>query len=276
LTEVLAEGHLATVYLTTRGEPPAGDPAVLKLYQPNAPVLLARALREGAAQARVQHPRVALLLDQGTLPSGEAYLVSELVSGQTLRADLDARAERHMSWPEAARVAVEIAEGLEAIHRCGLVHRDLKPENVMLEGDARGAKILDLGHALLLDAGRLTESGLVWGSAAYMSPEQAAGNPVDGRSDLYALGVVLYEMLTGRRPFEAKAAVDIMRMHQSTVPLPPVELVELPAPLSDMCLWLLRKQPGQRPASARVARAALQGVLASARREDRGPLQHTA
>jgi serine/threonine protein kinase len=259
----MAEGALATVFHVERQGAPAG---ALKLYLPSAP--LRRVERETLSQNLLKHPNVARLLDHGETPDGEVYLVTELVSGPSLR-QLIARHPLGLSWQLAVEIATQAACGLDAIHQKGLVHRDLKPENIMLVQTATDEPLrvvlLDLGHALVLDRARLTRSGLVWGSAPYMSPEQTAGQNLDPRSDLYALGIVLYEMLTGRRPFEARAAVDVMQMHWNHVPDAPSTRVEVPAAVSDLCMWLLAKQPDLRPNSARIVHAALQGQLAGNR-----------
>jgi serine/threonine-protein kinase len=290
LRELLACGALASVYRAERG----ALAGALKLYC-GAALELLRASREGSAHARLDSgprvedaaagrpnsgprvadaaagrpncPRIAALLDHGTTAAGEIFLVTELVAGPTLRATLDER--RTLPVGEALLLGAQVCDGLDPIHQAGLVHRDLKPENLILEPGPTGPriKILDLGHALLLDLERLTQSGMVWGSAAYMSPEQAAALPVDARSDLYSLGVILYEMLVGRRPFEAPAAVDIMQMHRSAIPAAPAQLAAVPAQVSDLCLWLLSKQPRQRPPSARVVRAVLQSLQGDERGE---------
>ena len=152
---------------------------------------------------------------------------------------------------------------MEAIHQADMIHRDIKPANVMLvSAPPEGIVVLDLGHSLVIDVARLTESGMVWGSAPYMSPEQAAGLDLDWRSDIYSLGVLLYELLTGHPPFEALSAAEVMQMHWSMAAVPPARCVdELPRAVSDLCMWLLAKQPGHRPGTARVAGMALGGLL---------------
>ncbi|MCB9558104.1 MAG: serine/threonine protein kinase [Deltaproteobacteria bacterium] len=263
LCQVLAEGNLATVYRARRGQ----QFGALKLYQPTAP--LQRVRREVDSQLRLDSPHIARQLDHGELVDGAVYLVTEFVDGTTLRAHLQQTQaiSSNLPWRTAVHIASQIARGLETIHACGLVHRDLKPENLMLAGDRRDRLvILDLGHALVLDSHRLTQSGLVWGSAPYMSPEQAAGQTVDGRSDLYTLGVIFYELLVGRRPFEATAAVDLMQLHWTQTPISPTLLVEIPRPASDLCMWLLSKHPDRRPDSAHLVAAALDGMLAAAQR----------
>ncbi len=254
----LFEGALANVYLVER----KGVIGALKLYKSS--YLLRRIERESHAQSLIRHPNIALLLDYGVTSKGEGFLVTEYIEGESLR-QVTRRSSDGLPWTTAVEIAIQLADGLEAIHAQGIVHRDLKPENIRLiksNGDGSlQVVLLDLGNAFLLDQTRLTESGLVWGSAPYMSPEQASSRTIDARSDLYALGVVLFEMLVGRRPFEAKAAVDVMQMHLTDVPPSPKNLCEIPSSLDELCLWLLAKQPELRPNSARVVGAALKGIL---------------
>jgi serine/threonine-protein kinase len=270
MRERLAETALARVFLVDRApENPPPPPArrsfgrevgVLKLYRRSLPLARERASKEARAQRRVVHPRVAPLLEDGVTEDGQVYLVSDHVPGPTLREVLD-RSPGGLGWRQATELAAQLAEGLEAIHAAAVIHRDLKPENLILARvSPPDLRILDLGQALLLDGERLTSRGLAWGSAPYMSPEQAAAAPLDARSDIYALGVILYEMLTGRRPFEARAAADVMQMHLWATPPPPQELQRMPELVNEMCLWLLRKRPEERPRSARVVQAALVGL----------------
>jgi serine/threonine-protein kinase len=253
LVKLISERKLANVYLAVRGE----ERGALKLYRPMAP--LRRVLREQESQQRFVHPRVANLLDHGVDPKGQVFLVTRFVEGVTLRQYL-LDVGGILPWQQAVTLGSQIAEGLEVIHKHQLVHRDLKPENVMIHPGGSGLTLLDLGHALVMDLGRLTESGLVWGSAPYLSPEQAAGQPLDSRSDLYTLGVLLYELLVGRRPFESSSAMELMELHW-TAPVEPPARYGLPAGISDLCLWLLAKLPERRPPSARVVCQALEGLL---------------
>jgi serine/threonine-protein kinase len=263
LTGQLAAGPLSTVYRAKRG----GTVGALKLYRSGAPISVDRILRESAALGTVRHPGVAALLDHG-VADGRPYLVTQLVEGRTLRAALD-ESQGALPCAAALRIAAGVADALDAVHAVRLVHRDLKPENVMLCAAAAGEDgprptILDLGHAISMDLERLTESGLVWGSAPYMAPEQAAAEPVDGRADLYSLGVMLFEMLVGRLPFEAPSAVEIMHLHRDAVPPAPAELAAVPVEASDACLWLLAKSPAERPPSARAAQAVLSAITRAA------------
>jgi serine/threonine protein kinase len=178
-----------------------------------------RLLREARALASLEHPNIISVLDCGWLPSGEPYFVMEYAEGVSL--------ERWMSeGPVDADVAVEVAAGicdaLDAAHRLGIVHRDLKPENVWVDRRAGlcAVKVLDFGLAQVSGQERLTRPSVAHGTAEYMSPEQAAGETIDARSDLYALGVMLYEMLCGRLPFDADAYVGLAHQHRYA-PVPP-------------------------------------------------------
>ncbi len=170
-----------------------------------------------------------------------------------------------------AEVAVslisQVCDALEATHARGIVHRDLKPENIFLLQRGHGpafVKVLDFGIAKLLDdeLGTDTGEGAIIGSANYMAPEQSRGEPVDGRADLYALGVIAYQLVTGRRPFEEKSLTAMLLAHQSKQPLPPtVHRCDLPPGLSTLILRALAKDPEERFQSASTMRGALQVVL---------------
>ncbi len=218
----------------------------------------ARFEREGRAIAALSHPNILTIHDVGR--EGEtAYIVTELLEGKTLRQRL---ARPDLSWREAADIAAAVAAGLGAAHARGIIHRDLKPENVFLTDDGR-VKILDFGLALSLPAGtaitvddpasstRLTLSRAIVGTAGYMSPEQVAGGPLDGRSDIFSLGCVLYEMLGGRRPFQrATAAQTAAAVLGEPPPWPIAGRAPLPAGLDRVVLRCLEKNPEARFRSA--------------------------
>ena len=180
------------------------------------PERIARFEREAKAVARLDHPNILAIYDFGT-EEGVTYSVTELLEGETLRERLEGGA---LGWRKAAEVGASIADGLAAAHGAGIIHRDLKPDNVFLTSDGR-VKILDFGLARDVAAAapdethsptvsRYTDPGAVMGTAGYMSPEQVRGEPADARSDIFALGSVLYEMATGRRAFARDTAAETM------------------------------------------------------------------
>jgi len=178
-----------------------------------APDAQARFRREAQIVARLQHPAIVTLFDYGTLPNGAGFLVMELVRGEDLRALL--KRETRIPALEVATIVDAVAAGLEAAHAVGVLHRDVKPENILLPAGGSGAKVLDFGVATMTDpeAGAAIEtligSGTILGTPAYMAPEQLRGEMLDGRADVYSLGVVTYEAITGALPFGSSSSLDL-------------------------------------------------------------------
>lgn len=230
-----------------------------------------RFLREARAQAIVNHPNVATVLNFGVSPEGHPFLVMEYLEGQDLRTLL--RREKILEPFRAIEFLRQICAGLEEAHTAGLVHRDLKPSNIMIVKDQRGnpwVKVLDLGLAKIiggqtdLQSITMDTAGLLVGTPAYMSPEQVAGGPVDGRADLYSMGVVLFEMLCGRLPFESETLDGWLYQHLNVNPPHPSQLNHnlSPYPLLDrLTLWLLAKQPRDRPNSTGELAQALKRMV---------------
>jgi serine/threonine-protein kinase len=215
---------------------------------------VARFRQEAVAAARLAHPGIVSIYDTCSDDGIEA-IVMELVTGRTLRQRLD-EATPLDPW-QAAGVAAQVAEALDAAHRAGLVHRDVKPANVLLCGDGR-VKVADFGIAKALAEADLTQPGLMIGTAKYLAPEQVRGEPVDARTDIYSLGVVLYEMLCGRAPFTADtdAATALARLHRD--PLRPRQVrAGVPRALEDVVCRAMAREPADRYASASDLRAAL-------------------
>ncbi len=235
-----------------------------------------RFLREARIAAAVKHEHLVDVSDFGELTRRELpelgsnrrpWFVLELLEGETLASRLDR--EGPLQAREAARIFEQVARGLAAAHRAGAVHRDLKPDNVFLSRkDGRSVvKVLDFGVARLLSASRLTRQGVVFGSPHYMSPEQAAGQEIDGRSDVYSVGVALYETLSGKLPFEADSTSGVLTKHVFVEPDPIEAVVRDPASLGELGALVMRcleKRPDARYQSAdelaeALARTALGG-----------------
>jgi len=217
--------------------------------------VVARFEREAIAAGRIEHPNVVAASDFGKLEDGSFYLVLEFVDGTSLRELL---ASGPLPTARAVDIARQTALALVAAHGAEIVHRDLKPDNVMLLREPDGSdrvKVLDFGIARVAvpnaasDATHLTRVGVVMGTIAYMSPEQATGQAVDGRTDLYSLGVMLHEMLTGRQPFEAELPSQVLarQLVEPPPPLPP----EIPPALRKLVVDLMAKSASERPQSAR-------------------------
>jgi serine/threonine-protein kinase len=218
-----------------------------------------RLLREARAAARLSHPAVVQVYDLVEDPAGDA-IVMEYVEGRTLRALL---AEGLPPVGVAVRMAREIVEGLAAAHAAGLVHRDLKAENVVVTPDGH-AKILDFGIAKVPDGEGLTGQGVVLGTAHAMSPEQARGGEVDARSDLFSLGILLYELLTGAAPFRGSNSLDELQRVISHSPTPVSRLrPEIPPALSRLVDRLLSKRREDRPRNAAEVARELASVSSS-------------
>jgi serine/threonine-protein kinase len=215
---------------------PTGTPCAFKvlLASPgDPPDLLRRFEREATLSRTVVHPGLVRVDDFGLAEDGTPYLVMELLDGESLEARLSRQGV--LPWQEAVRIARGVGEALAAAHRAGLLHRDVKPSNVMLARSAAGERtvLVDLGLAKRVDAGarsRLTSTGAVIGTPLYLSPEQARGEPLDERSDLYALAVVTYEMIAGVPPFfdRTLAAVYARLLNETAPPLASAAPGDLP------------------------------------------------
>ncbi len=220
---------------------------------PNA---LERFRREALAAARLNHQNVADVFDYGTLPDGSAYIVMELVEGVTLRRYLDVRPQVDIA--AAVEIVKQSCLGVEAAHRRHIIHRDIKPSNIVVTLDYRRAllvKVLDFGIAKLREPAStgmtLTNQGGLIGTPRYMSPEQCAGGNADTRSDIYSLGVVLYELIANCPPFDAPSPTAIALKHLHDQP-PPIENAspDIPDSLVRLMMQALSKSPDQRPQTA--------------------------
>ena len=201
---------------------------------------------ESQAVAQLSHANIVSVYDVSTNPDRE-YIVMELIDGITLKQYMERRGR--MDWRESLHFITQIMRGLSHAHSRGIIHRDIKPQNIMVLRDG-GVKVADFGIACLANAGQtLTQEAL--GSVHYISPEQARGDRIDARSDIYSAGVVLYEMLTGRLPFEGDSAVSVAIQHLSSVPLAPRDIdPSIPEPLELICVKAMNSDPNKRYASA--------------------------
>jgi serine/threonine protein kinase len=211
--------------------------------------------REAHAAASLNHPNIVAVYDSGS-ENGTHYIVTELVDGETL-GELMAR-EGALPPERAAEIGREVARALAAAHERGVVHRDVKPGNVMITPDGR-VKVVDFGIARAAGAESVTKSGIVLGSAPYISPEQARGEPGNERSDIYALGCVLYHMLTGQAPFVADTPLATLYLHVHEPVVPPSEIRPVPAELEAVVMRCMEKDPADRYSSA----AEVEGALAT-------------
>ncbi|HEV3212273.1 MAG TPA: Stk1 family PASTA domain-containing Ser/Thr kinase [Acidimicrobiales bacterium] len=269
VTHLIARGGMAQVYraLDTR----LGRHVALKVLFPELSVdrtFVERFRREAQAAANLSHPNIVAVYDWGE-DEGTYFIVMELITGTSLATAL--RAEKTMPATRAASIAAQVASALAYAHRHGVVHRDIKPGNVLLTDDGQ-VKVTDFGIAQAVSTEEgLTMAGSVMGTAAYFSPEQAEGAVVDGRSDLYSLGVVLYEMLAGRPPYVGDSPVAVASMHvRNEPPLLRDLSPAVPEPLERITMRALAKSPEDRYQTADEMRADLvrfgegQPVLAAA------------
>jgi eukaryotic-like serine/threonine-protein kinase len=256
LTHLIARGGMAEVY---RARDRLLDrPVALKVLFPELSVdraFVERFRREAQAAAKLSHPNIVPVFDWGE-DAGSYFIVMEFVDGRPLSAVL--RETGPLEPARAAGITTQVAAALASAHRHGVVHRDIKPGNVLITNDGQ-VKVTDFGIARAVNTEEsLTQTGAVMGTATYFSPEQAEGIGVDARSDIYSLGVVLFEMLTGRPPFLGDTPVSVASKHVRDVPPMPRELLEtVPVELEAVVMKAMAKQPEQRYQSAEEFRADL-------------------
>ena len=250
IISVLGQGGMGCVY-RARHEGLDKDVAVkvLNVSPVINPTFVDRFLREARAAAQLDHPNVVRILNAGE-EAGRHFIVMEMVAGENLRQHLTH--ERSLERPQALRIITEVAYALAAAHELGLVHRDIKPDNIMIDENG-GVKVADFGLARQVAEGaELTGEGVACGTPPYMSPEQIGGLAVDGRSDLYSLGIVLYECLAGQRPFAAHDLMGWLACHTQLEPEPLRRHVhDLPDEVEALVNRLLAKRPEDRYADAR-------------------------
>ena len=255
IASVIGEGGMGIVYAVRHRA--LGKRFALKALRKDLASdheIAARFTQEARTAASISHPGLVEITDFGKLPTGQPFFVMALLEGQSL-----AHLIRRGGPIPAARgieIVRQIAEALGAAHDRSIVHRDLKPDNIHISVGAAGkdhVTIVDFGLAKVIGASRLTRAGMVFGTPHYMSPEQAQGDPTDHRADIYALGVVMYEMFTGRVPFEADSYMGVLTKHMYMAPTPPSQLVgiEKLGVLEDIILRCMEKKPDHRYASLR-------------------------
>jgi N-acetylneuraminic acid mutarotase len=227
----------------------------------NDPVFVRRFYEEARRTAKLEHPNIVSIYDIGQTPNGSLFIVMRFVDGLSLQ-ELLTR-ERPLEVPRASRIALQVADALDFAHTWGIIHRDVKPSNIMIEPGDR-VTLMDFGIAKLVGDTQLTQHGAIVGTPKYLSPEQAMGQPADHRSDIYALGVVLFEMLTGRAPFEADTPTGMLYAHTSLPPPSPTEINATITPaLAAVVLKALAKDRAERYQSARELRQAIRSALAA-------------
>jgi serine/threonine-protein kinase len=278
IERLLGEGGMGAVYQAEHTH--MRKRLAIKVLHPEMSRLsevVARFEREAMAAAHIEHPNVATATDFGKLDDGSFFLALEFVEGHSLR---EAIGHGRMELGRVLHIVAQIASALGRAHQLGIVHRDLKPENVMLverEGDTDFVKVLDFGIAKVpvgelgtnAEASKgqpvLTQLGMVYGTPEYMAPEQALGQDVDARADLYALGVIMFEMLSGERPFDAESKVQLLGMHV-TAPVPSVAdrvpEARIPREVEAIVLKLLEKEASNRYADARMLVDAITAIEA--------------
>jgi serine/threonine-protein kinase len=258
---VLGEGGMGTVYGVRHRSLDKGFALkVMRADMARQGEHAARFIQEARAAAAIGHPNIVQITDFGEQPNRAPYFVMELLDGVSLSKLL--RSGGPPPFARALRLLKQVAAALGAAHAAGVVHRDLKPDNIHVTANDV-VKVLDFGVAKMAGAGRLTRTGMVFGTPHYMSPEQASGGAVDHRTDIYALGIIMYEMFAGRVPFEADSYMGVLTKHMFMVPEPPsrvnAAVRELGA-LEDVTLRCLEKKPEARYASMDALIAEIESI----------------
>ena len=266
--EAVAEGGFASLYRAVRLEDER--PVAMKVLHRDlaaSPRVQARFRREAEAIRRLDHPRIVSVLDHGTLTDGRPYLVMEWVEGRPLSDELSARGR--LPWAEVVDLVSQIADALESAHSCGVIHRDLKAENVIVSGQSPrlSAVLVDFGLAKILadeaSSGDVLTTASPMGTPISMAPEQILSQVVDTRVDVYALGVLMFQMAAGRPPFSLPDLAALLEAHLHAPPPRLSDLVPAPPEVDEVIASCLAKEPAERPSSPGRAAAALRRAVAS-------------
>jgi len=280
ISAVLGEGGMGVVYEARHRA--LGKRFAIKALRKDLATdadIAARFMQEARTAASVSHPGLVEITDFGRLLTGQPFFVMELLEGQSLAWLI--RRGGPIPAARAVDIVRQIADALGAAHDRSIVHRDLKPDNIHISPSALGrdrVTIVDFGLAKVIGASRLTRAGMVFGTPHYMSPEQAMGEATDHRADIYALGIVMYEMFTGRVPFEADSYMGVLTKHMYMAPTPPSQLAgtEKLGALEDITLRCLEKKPEHRYGSLRELIYDLDLVLNAAGGKVQAPRQRRA
>lgn len=272
LQRLLARGGHGTVYVARHRE--HGRLAAVKILSRSfgaSPEMAGRFVREARILSRLRHPGVVEILELGILPDGRPFAAMELLAGQSLLDVLAARGR--LPLPEVVEILTAICSALDAAHAAGVIHRDVKASNVLVEpGDPPRVKLIDFGVARATgpEDPALTTAGQRLGSAHAMAPELIRGEPADPRADVYAVGVLLYQLLTGELPFWSEDAFELERLHLSAPPPRPGRLAPVPAAVDAVVERALAKRPDDRFSSAAALLEALRAAAGlAARAEER-------
>lgn len=269
IIDFIGQGGMGTVYLAEHETLPRRFAIkILKNEYLTNELFVERFRREAIAASRVVHPNVVYITDFGRLPEGNFYIVMEFLEGTGLDTLLDSQGRIPLS--RALPILIQVADALDHMHKMGVIHRDLKAENVLLVEERNRievVKILDFGIARLMvpdcTNSRITAHGQVFGTPEYMSPEQASDKPLDGRSDIYALGILAFELVTGQPPFVSEKPSDVLHAHLAQMPPAPSSLVPdqlIPRLFDGVVLRCLAKKPTERYATAGEVRSELMRV----------------
>jgi serine/threonine protein kinase len=283
---VIAKGSMGIVYKATQ-ELIGREVAVKVLhgYLVADDESMKRFHKEAKAASRLNHPNIMTLYDFGVLPTGQPYIVMDLLKGKSLADILSER--RNLPVDEVLPIFQQVFQAIGAAHKIGVVHRDMKPDNIVVEQSRNKVplvKLVDFGIATFIQEqedtlGKITKAGTVCGSPTYMSPEQCDDNRVDGRSDLYSLGVVLYETLTGRVPFDGADIYNVMSMHVKEAP-PSLKAVRpdlnFPVHLESVVERALQKDPGKRYQNAADFWEALSNACTNGKSRSSSAPAHTS